>query len=98
MNMEQTAKLGLFIIKFIEGMKLDNSVGHNDEFLPQVVYIPDVVIPKDFDTSDNKKVNELNAKYPIKELNPDDVKKFMDEMDSNLSIVDNWFKEGKFKL
>lgn len=97
MTMEQTAKLGLFIIKYIEEMKLDASVGYHTEHLPQVVYIPHIIEPQGF-TGSKEQIKELNEKYPIKELSPEIVKKFMDEMDSNLSIVDNWFKQGKFKL
>lgn len=39
-TMEQTAKLGIFIIKYITHFKLDNGVGFSDEMLPQVVYLP----------------------------------------------------------
>lgn len=49
MTMIQTAKLGVFIIKFIQDMGLDNSVGFNDEFPPQVYYIPDVILPEQFE-------------------------------------------------
>jgi hypothetical protein len=40
LTMEQTAKLGIFLIKLIRDRNLDNSVGFNDEYLPQVFYIP----------------------------------------------------------
>jgi len=78
MTMEQTAKLGLFIIQFIDEMKLDNSVGYDNQFLPQVVYIPD--------------------KQPIVELKSDEVKKFMEEMDLNIAIVNDLFADSKFKI
>ena len=48
MTMHQTAKLGLFILKFIQDMHLDSSVGFNNEYLPQVVFIPNVHLPYDF--------------------------------------------------
>jgi len=102
MTMEQTAKLGLFIIKFIEKMELDNSVGYTSDFLPQVVYIPNISKPSNFDTLNqkekNKLIGQLRQAKPIKELTPDIVKKFMDEMDSNISVVDNWFKLSQFKI
>jgi 20S proteasome alpha/beta subunit len=97
MTMEQTAKLGLFVIKFIEDMQLDNSVGHSEEFLPQVVYIPYVIEPVGFKRTPEE-IERLTKEYPIKELLPNEVKKFMDEIKPNVSIVDSWFKEGKFKI
>ena len=78
MTIEQTAKLGLFIISLINKMDLDNSVGYNEEYPPQVVFIPD--------------------NQPIKELLPNDVSKFMEEMERNVDIVDKLFEQGKLKI
>jgi 20S proteasome alpha/beta subunit len=39
-TMEQTAKLGIFIIKYITDSKLDAGVGYSNEMLPQVICLP----------------------------------------------------------
>jgi len=109
MTMEQTAKLGLFIIKFIEDMGLDKSVGFNNEFLPQIVYIPDMELPEDFppyDPSYPKDVMEelqerysvLTAKYPIKEITAEEVKHFINEVSSKISDFEDLFRKGQFKI
>lgn len=110
MAMEQTAKLGVFIIKFIDDMHLDESVGFNDEYLPQVVYIPDMKLPDNFpecpppELSDKKMEElqreylELTKKYPIKELSHEDVKYFVNEISSKISDFEDLFKSGQFRL
>ncbi len=105
MSMEQTAKLGLFIIKFIQEMKLDNSVGFNDEFLPQILYIPDVNFPENFNPKDYKTqeksdeaVIKLYKKHPIRELSNDKVKHLMNQISSKISDFEDLFKTGEFKI
>lgn len=107
MTMGQVAKLGIFIIKFIQDMKLDNSVGYDREFLPQVFYIPDIVIPEGFDTKlsectsqeeYNKAWIELYSKYPIQELPDEDVQHFINEVSPKISDVENLFRQGQFKI
>jgi 20S proteasome alpha/beta subunit len=105
MTMEQTAKIGLFIIKFIQEMKLDNSVGYDDEFLPQVFYIPDIQIPEDFhkrqwqsqEESDNAYL-ELYKSYPIKELEKEEIQYFINQISSKIADFEDIFKRGEFKL
>jgi len=97
MTMEQTAKLGLFVIRYIDEMKLDTSVGYNKEFLPQVVYIPHIIEPPNFKPTPEN-IAEHKKKFPIKELSLEEVTKLMEETRSNLSVVESWFKEGKIKL
>jgi len=105
MTMEQVAKLGLFIIKFIQDMKLDNSVGFDQEFLPQVFYIPDMKIPNGFSHTSqtsqdelDKALLELYEKYPIKELPNDDVQHFLNEVSSKISDFESLFKTGQFRI
>lgn len=105
MTMENAAKLGIFIIKFIQDMKLDNSVGFNNEFLPQVFYIPDVKIPEGFHPDNytlqeeyNKAFVKLLEKYPIKELPNEDVQHFINEISSKISDFEDLFKTGKFMI
>ncbi|MEX0595670.1 MAG: hypothetical protein WD512_04145 [Candidatus Paceibacterota bacterium] len=43
-TMERTARLALFVIKIIRDKEIDSSVGYIDECLPQVYYIPDIVV------------------------------------------------------
>lgn len=110
MTMEQTAKLGLFIIKFIEDMKLDKSVGFDKEFLPQVVFIPDIEFPEDFpvrvplDLPEEEMVRlqegyaELTKAFPIRELPHDEVNHFINEVGAKVSDFENLFKRGQFKI
>lgn len=105
MTMEQAAKLGIFIIKFIQDMKLDNSVGFDQEFLPQVFYIPDIKIPEGFNPSDftsqeeyNKAFIKLLARYPIEELSNNATRHFINEVSSKISDFENLFKTGQFKI
>lgn len=105
MNMEQTAKLCLFIIKFIQDMKLDNSVGFDEEYLPQVFYVPDVKVPAGFGPANYKTdaeyaeaVGKLLAEHPIRELNSDEVKFFINEISSKIFDFENLFKTGEFKI
>jgi 20S proteasome alpha/beta subunit len=103
-TMEQTAKLGIFIIKLIEDTKIDNSVGFNNEFLPQVFYIPDVKFPKGFKIStpptkeEIEIINETYAKHPIQELKTETVNHFINEISSKISEFENFFTDGQFKI
>ncbi len=97
-TMEQTAKLGIFIIKFIADMKLDNSVGYDNEFLPQVFYIPHLLVPKNFDPQDEESINKLYEVHAIRELPNDEVLNYMNEVSSKISAFSNLFKSGQFKI
>jgi len=105
MTMEQTAKLGLFVIKLIQDTKMDSSVGYNTEFLPQVYYLPDVKFPEGF-TWSNPITKEQQAviddcyfrQYPIAELPYDSVNHFLNEVGSKVSDFENLFKQGQFKI
>lgn len=98
MTMEETAKLGIFIIKFIQHMKLDNSVGFDDEFPPQVYYIPDLVVSAGFNPENEKEIRDLLDKYKIKELGQEEIEYLMNQVSSKISDFDDIFKQGKFKL
>lgn len=110
MTMMQTAKLGIFIIKFIQDMNLDNSVGFNEEFLPQVVLIPDVNLPSDFPIKspfdiDEKEVSKLEQEfikyenmYPIRELSNDEVKDIINQVSSKISDFNHYLTSGQFKI
>ena len=107
MTMEEAAKLGIFIIKFIQDMQLDNSVGFNQEYLPQVFYIPDLKIPIGFDKTlkDCKTQEEsdhvwfdLYNKYPIRELPSEDVQHFINEVGTKIYDFENLFRQGQFKI
>lgn len=105
MTMEQTAKLGLFIIKFIQDMRLDNSVGFTSDYLPQVVYIPDVKVPTDFgpakfnsDEVYQEEVNNLFEQYPIRELSEEEVNNMVNEISTKISDFESLFKSGQFKI
>jgi 20S proteasome alpha/beta subunit len=110
MNMEQTAKLGIFILKYIQDMHLDSSVGYNMEYLPQVVYIPDIHLPKslsmlsplecsDEEFEDMKiKYQKLEKKYPIRELTKDEVNNLLNQVSSKIADFENYLTSGEFKL
>ncbi|MFA5855773.1 MAG: hypothetical protein WC867_00305 [Candidatus Pacearchaeota archaeon] len=98
MTMEETAKLGIFIIKFIQSMKLDSSVGFNEEFLPQVCYIPDVIVPENFNHQDQKAIEKLLEKYKIKELDNEEVDHLLNQVSSKISDFESLFKSGQFKI
>lgn len=96
MIMSDVAKVGLFIICSLKVMSLDASVGFNDEFLPQIVYIPDVKLPEDFPETPmylseiersklDVRYDELTKKYPIKELDPKSVISLMDEIEPKVN-------------
>lgn len=109
MSMEQVARLGLFIIKFIDDNELDSSVGFKKECLPQVVIIPDAKIPERFLTSESittldewekrqEEVKPYLEKYPIQELTPDATNHMLNEISSKISDFNNIFFSGQFKL
>lgn len=108
MTMEQTAKLGLFIIKFIEEMKLDSTVGYDKEFLPQIVYVPDVKLPKDFLTSPistfdewverQKEYQPYLEKHPIIEVSKEDTNHLLNEVGGKIAEFNSFFLSGEFKI
>ena len=106
MTMEQTAKLGIFIIKFIQDMKLDNSVGYNEEYPPQVVYVPDVPTPdlSKYEQGEptkeeiDKEVQQAYEKHQIEDLKPEDIQDFINEISSKISDFQKFFKSGQFKI
>ena len=110
MTMEQTAKLGLFILKYIQDMHLDRSVGYNIEYLPQVVFIPDIQLPKDFplkspyECSDKElmelrtRYEELQTEYPIYELLKDEVNNLINQISSKVADFEDFITSGEFKI
>lgn len=104
MTMEETARLGLFIIKFIQDMHLDNSVGFDTDHLPQVFFIPSIDIPASFNEtkqSHKKKSEEIQSLFdakPIKELDSCAVQHLINEVSSIVAKFENFFKEGEFQI
>ncbi len=98
MTMEQTAKLGIFIIKFIQEMELDSSVGFNDEFLPQVFTIPDIKIPDDpnLRLMDSDRQREAYSKiidqYPVREFKDAEVRHLIEEIEPKISDFKTYLK------
>jgi len=84
MNMEQTAKLGLFNIKLIKKLDLDNFVGYAEEFPPQVYYIPNV--------PNSKQIKD----FPIKELSKHQIDILIKDIDPEITNLDNLLKNFKF--
>ena len=83
MTMEQTAKLGLFIIEVIKKMKLDYTVGYTAKVLPQVAVIPDIV--------SGKKSSGIGG------LEPDVIKGYMKEIKPKVTQFQKWLKK-EFKI
>jgi hypothetical protein len=102
MTMEQTAKLALFVIKLIQDTQIDASVGYRTDFLPQVYYLPNVIINIPPETTPEERrriVNESHATtYPIRELPDEDVNRFISEIGSKVSDFDRLFTDGQFRL
>ena len=102
MTMEEVAKLGVFIIKFIDYMHLDNSVGFSEEYPPQVVYIPHVPmleVNENLSKEERQKAIESQfEKYKIRELSVDETKHFMNEVSSKVADFENFFKRGQFRI
>lgn len=105
MTMEQTAKLGIFIIKFIQDMKLDNSVGYTQDYLPQVIFIPDIKVPNDFGPASfespelyQEEVDKLFKKYPLRELDESEINLMVNEVSSKIASFERLFISGQFKI
>lgn len=82
MTMEQTAKLGLFIIEVIKKMHLDYSVGYTTKVLPQVAVIPDIIPSK---------------KSGIGGVEPEKIKEYMKEVKPKVTQFQKWLKK-EFKI
>jgi len=110
MTMQQTAKLGVFILKYIQDMHLDSSVCFNNEYLPQVVFIPNIRLPNDFPVKsafdcDEEEYDEIRVKYaqlqdqyPINELSEDDVRDIINQVGSKVADFNHFLTNGQFKL
>lgn len=72
-TMQDTAKLAIFIINHIQNQKLDNSVGFDEEYLPQVCYVPN--IPKDIQIDES-----TSQKFSIKEAEQREVNAMLGEI------------------
>jgi 20S proteasome alpha/beta subunit len=97
-SMEDFAKIGCFVIHYIQRMKLDNSVGIDFELneLPQVWFIPK--IPEHlFENIKSKDEAEklYNVIYPLKELTINDVKKLMTGFEDKIDKIEKTIKETK---
>jgi 20S proteasome alpha/beta subunit len=97
-TMEQTAKLGIFIIKYINHMKLDNRVGFSDEFLPQVFYIPDIVKPIGSDQLSDEEALKLIKDFEILELKPGKILNFMNEVKPMITVFENFIQSENFEM
>lgn len=75
MTMSKFSQIACLILKYIKEMDLDNSVGYNEEYLPIIQHIPK--IQEDMNTENSL---ELFAKYPVKELQPQEVQDMMESI------------------
>ena len=83
MNMLQTAQLGIFIIKYIQKLNLDNTVGYDNEYLPQVFLIPDVPNQQQI------------AKFPIEELSKTQIDTLIKKIDPEITNFEILLKNFK---
>lgn len=83
MGMEQTAKLGLFVIKCIQDLNLDTKVGYDGEYLPQVFYIPDA-----------PNLQQIKN-FPIQELSKGSVNILIKNIDTEITNLDKFLKNFK---
>lgn len=110
MTMEQTARLGVFVIKYVQDLHLDSSVGYSEDFLPQVVYIPDMKLPNNFpivspfEIGDEEylelrdRYTKIENKYPIYELKPDEVQDIINQVGSKISDFNHYLADGQFQI
>lgn len=94
--MRTFAKLGCLIIKYIENMDLDNSVGTDEgKELPQVWYIPKLT-PSHFPPNPTpEQITQVWNTHPIHELSDYEVKELMkdsDDMINHIKTVIEGFK------
>ena len=82
MTMNDFAKLGYLLIKFVIEMKLDDNVGGE----PIVWFIPDVLQPV-------KSQQELDSKYPVKVANQDEIEKMEKYSKEKLSKINQFLCE-----
>ncbi len=98
LNMKQFAKLGCFIIKHIQDMNLDSSVGIDlsKDVLPQVWYIPNIVCERNkFGTYPDEEWKEIVSKYPLRELSTSEIKSLMEGVDVYNKDIQNTIKKIK---
>lgn len=106
MSMKQTAKLALFVLKILKEAHLDESVGFNDDYLPQVFYIPDIEYPENFteksetmtDEEFAEALNQLYDAHPIKELSDKEVNHVLNEVSFQKASFDSFFSDGQFRI
>jgi 20S proteasome alpha/beta subunit len=105
MTMRQATKLGIFIIKFIQDMHLDNSVGYDDRFLPQVVQMPNIKLPpqlkqinRNTTENDMEKLGKILDKHPIRELENEEVNRIIDEIEPKINNLKSHLKKDIFKF
>lgn len=98
LNMKQFAKLGCFIIKHIQDMNLDSSVGidlSKDE-LPQVWYIPNIVCDLNrYGSYPDEEWKEIVAKYPVRVLQNSEIKSLMEGFEVYNTDIQNTIKKIK---
>lgn len=93
MKMENFAKLGCFVMKYIQDMKLDNSVGIDEklEEFPQVWYIP-IIEAASIKPENAARWWEI---APIKELSKEEVKTLMKDFDKPIRNLTKAIKKIK---
>lgn len=88
MTMRTFAKLGCMIVKFIENMNLDNSVGTNEgKELPQVWYIPRLTASHFPPTPTAEQIVQVWNRHPIHELSDSEVRELMKDSDAMINHI-----------
>lgn len=88
MTMRTLAKLGCLVIKYIENMQLDNSVGTNEgKELPQVWYIPRLTASHFGQNPTPERIVQVWNLHPIHELADYEVRELMKDSDSMINHV-----------
>ena len=82
MTMNDFARLGYLLVKFVIEMKLDDNVGGE----PIVWFIPDALQPV-------KNQQELDSKYPVRVANQDEIEKMEKHSKEKLSKINQFFYE-----
>lgn len=86
MHMDTFAKLGCLIIKYIQDMRLDNSVGFDEENndYPQIWKMPNVPLNEN---DSEEQVRRMFEAFKIEELQDYRVKEFLKDSDQNITKI-----------
>src|SRR3989344_2194186 len=85
MTMSEFSKIAYFVIRCIEEMKLDSSVGYD----PQTWFIPRII------PEEGKTIGELKEKYPIRQATDKESEEMFNHSDTLICEMERFLREFK---